>query len=317
MILSRIEGNNSTQESTIADSQSKNWYDLGISACELTLPLPGEMPPVDVARGAESIFDNDDSFETSNVDFTQESIPFRPPLVPVVEDDLMTDTPPEISREEAIEAKRREWLAGLPEGVLPAKLELVGFAAGPEAQASSLTNYFYGKPKTDLLNILSFCDQLKPQLLVDLFVSISMRYPELPIFNAPDWEEKVREEEAARIAARAAVQAKNRIHQRSRHGHTLLNPRMRQKRKGIRTIVKVSTTTTGEQTSKTVILREESEEVEDVLPPAWPKAGEGLYATLSLEDEDTLYLTDEGDDDAFSHFMVDRLGNLTVLAACS
>lgn len=315
-ILSRIKGNNSAQERAIVDTQTKNCHGQGISARELTLHLPWEMPPVDVAPGAESFFDNDDSFETSNVDFTQDSIPFRPPLVPVVKDDLMTDAPPEISREEAIEAKRREWLAGLPEGVLPAKSELVGFAAGPEAQASSLTNYFYGKPKTDLLNILSFCDQLKPQLLVDIFVSISMRHPELPVFNAPDWEEKVREEEAARIAAVAAVQARNRIHQRSRHGHTLLNPRMRQKRKGIRTIVKVSTTTTGEQTSKTIILREENVEVDDVLPPAWPKAGEGLYATLSLEDEDTLYLADEGDDDAFSHFMVDSLGNLTGLAAC-
>lgn len=261
------------------------------------------------------IYDNDDSFETANVDFAQESIPFRAPYEPINQDEEMKDAPPQLTREEAIEAQREKWLSSLPEDVRPAKPEQVGFPAGPEASESALTSYFYGKSKTDLLNILSFCDQLEPQLLVDLFVSVSKRHPELPIFDSPDWEEKVRQAEAIKAAALAAAQARARTHQRPRHGHTLLNPRMRHKRKGVRKIVKIATVS--EPAGKTMVVQEEdTEEEEDIMPPTWPKAGEGLYAKLAPEIEDTLYLADEGDDEAFSHFMVDGLGNLTTIAAC-
>lgn len=46
----------------------------------------------------------------------------------------------------------------------------------------------------------------------------------------------------------------------------------------------------------------------DSLPPMWPKAGEGLYAKISPEDEDRAFLLDENDEEAFSHFGVDKFG---------
>lgn len=311
MILSRIKDSSCITSGTLKSEEDEQ----DTHKDDLTLPLDEDATDR-YAAPDEYIFENDDSFQTANVDFTQESIPFRPPYEPIVEDESMVYAPPEISREEAIEAQRQKWMTSLPEGVSPAKLELVGFTAGPEVSDSSLTSYFYGKSKTDLLNILSFCDQLEPQLLVDLFVSVSKRHPELPIFDSPDWEAKVREQQAVKAAALAAAQARAKSHQRPRHGHTLLNPRMRHKRKGVRKIVKVVVSTAVEPTGKTVVLQEEeSEEEEDVLPPTWPKAGEGLYAKLVPDNHDRLYLADEGDE-AFSHFMVDGLGNLTALAAC-
>ncbi|KAM3505720.1 hypothetical protein MY11210_007860 [Beauveria gryllotalpidicola] len=314
-ILSRIKDNDVAPQKSGVGGQSDTSKIDDASHDELTLLLPESLctssaPPV------EYVFANDDSFETAGVDFAQESIPFRPPYEPIEEVDAAADASAAPNREETIEAQRQAWLGTLPEGVRPAKPELVGFSAGPEALASALTSYFYGKPKTDLLNILSFCDQLEPQLLVDVLVSISRRHPTLPLFDAPDWQEKVLAQAAARAAA---AQVRARAHQRPRHGHTLLNPRMRQKRKRVRKVVEISTTATeaAAAAGRTVVLQEEVEsEEEELLPPTWPKAGEGLYAALPLEDQDTLYLADEGDDEAFSHFMVDGLGNLTALAAC-
>lgn len=315
LILSRIKSTRSTPSKSSGNGQidSTETKDILIDDLTLPLPLPEGSSQSPSALELEYFYD-DDSFETAGVDFAQESIPFRPPYEPADESGQIPDAPAELTREEVIEAKRQEWLAGLPEGVAPAKPELVGFPAGPEASASTLTNYFYSKSKTDLLNILSFSDQLEPQLLVDLFVAVAKKHPELPIFDAPDWEDKVREQEVIKAAALAAAQARARAHQRARHGHTLLNPRMRQKRKGVRKIVKIATT--AESAGKTIVIQEEESEEEDLLPPTWPKAGEGLYAQLPFEDRDTLYLAGDGDDEAFSHFMVDGLGNLTTLAAC-
>ncbi|OAA71613.1 hypothetical protein ISF_02164 [Cordyceps fumosorosea ARSEF 2679] len=313
LILSRMKGNSTEPQTTLGQLSTSKADDA--SADELTLFLPGDFSN-SAATGVKYVYDNDDSFETVGIDFSQESIPFRAPYEPIDENDTPAEAP-EVSREEAIEAQRKSWLDALPEGVQPAKPELVGFPAGTEASASALTTYFSNKPKTDLLNILSFCDQLEPQLLVDVFVSVAKRHPGLPIFDSPDWEKKVREQEAANAAALDVAQARARAHQRPRHGHTLLNPRMRQRRKGVRKVViKFTTTATTESAGKTVVVQEEETEDEEVLPPTWPRAGEGLYATLPPEDKDTLYLADEGDDEAFSHFLVDGLGNLTALAAC-
>lgn len=310
LILSRIKNNGATQHKARGDGQLDVSKTDQASIDELTLLLPRDASQSPSTPAVEYVYSNDDSFETAGVDFAQESIPFRPPHEPMDEVDAVADAP-EPTREEAIGARRQAWLSTLPDGVQPAKPELVGFPAGPDASASALTSYFYGKSKTDLLNILSFCDQLEPQLLIDLFVSVSKRHPELPLFDAPDWEARVREQEAAR----AAAQPRARAHQRPRHGHTLLNPRMRQKRSGVRKLVQITTMTEAAGKTTVVVQEEESEE-EELLPPTWRKAGEGLYAALPPEDQDTLYLADEGDDDVFSHFMVDGLGNLTALAAC-
>lgn len=314
-ILNRIKFHDATQLKNSAVSELNSSKSNDASVDEYTLLLPVDVSQSLSAAQLEYVYKDDDGFQTEGVNFAQESIPFRPPHEPVEVDDAVTDAPAEPTREEAIDAQRQAWLGTLPDGVLPAKPQLVGFPAGQEASASALTNYFYGKPKTDLLNILSFADQLEPQLLVDLIVSVSKRHPKLPLFDAPDWEAKVRERETAKALALAAAQARARAHQRPRHGHTLLNPRMRQKRNGVRKVVKITTTTT-EAAGKTVVVQEEESEEEELLPPTWRKAGEGLYDMLPPEDENTLYLADEGDDEYFNHFMVDVLGNLTALSAC-
>ncbi|KAK8143635.1 hypothetical protein G3M48_006956 [Beauveria asiatica] len=312
-ILSRINGNDAAPQQNGGGGQSDTSKIDDASHDEFTLLLPESLytssaPPV------EYVYANDDSFETAGVEFDQQSIPFRPPYEPIEEVDAAADAPAASTREETIEAQRQAWLRTLPEGVRPAKPELFGFSPGPEALASALTSYFYNKPKTDLLNILSFCDRLEPQLLVDLLVSVSKRHPKLPLLDAPDWQEKVLAQEAAARAGAAPMRAK--AHQRPRHGHTLLNPRMRQKRKRVRKVLEISAAPAEAAAGKAVVLREMESEDEELLPPTWPRAGEGLYAALPPEDQDTLYLADEEDDEAFSHFMVDGLGNLTALVAC-
>ena len=62
---------------------------------------------------------------------------------------------------------------------------------------------------------------------------------------------------------------------------------------------------------------EEEEEEEEVLPPAWPKPGEGLYAKLLPETEDRQFLVDQNDGEAFSHFAVDKMGRQIVEPALS
>lgn len=52
------------------------------------------------------------------------------------------------------------------------------------------------------------------------------------------------------------------------------------------------------------------------LPPTWPRAGEGLYAKLPAEDEDREFLADDNDEEAFSHFMVDKMGKQMTVSAC-
>jgi hypothetical protein len=160
-----------------------------------------------------------------------------------------------------------------------------------------LTEYFLGKKKTDLLNILSFCDQLKPQLLVDIMISVSKKHPDLPIFDSPNWNAKT----MSAITAKAKHSHQNsRSAPRSRHGHTVLESRTKNRHKISKKTIKITP----------VIQTEESPlmDYRDSLPPMWPKAGEGLYAKLSPEDEDRAFLLDENDEEAFSHFGVDKFG---------
>lgn len=73
----------------------------------------------------------------------------------------------------------------------------------------------------------------------------------------------------------------------------------RSKTGGVRKILK---TAPAEVAGQTV-----DDEDDDVLPESWPKAGHGLYARLKPEKED-LILFDDNDEEAFSHFMVDKQG---------
>ncbi|KAK4085321.1 uncharacterized protein Triagg1_311 [Trichoderma aggressivum f. europaeum] len=195
-----------------------------------------------------------------------------------------------------MERRRAKNLAALPDDVVPAKEELVGFWPG-HASDAALTEYFYGKTKTDVLNILSFCDQLKPQLLVDIMVSVAKKHPDLPIFDSPGWNAKA----LSAVSARAKhSHQSSRSATRLRHGHTVIESRAKHKHKTSKKTIKIAP----------IPLEEESQLMDygDSLPPMWPKAGEGLYAKLSPEDEDRAFLLDENDEEAFSHFGVDKFG---------
>ncbi|KAL7786210.1 hypothetical protein V8C37DRAFT_392905 [Trichoderma ceciliae] len=198
--------------------------------------------------------------------------------------------------QQEVERRRAKNLAALSDDVVPAKAELVGFWAG-QASTAALTEYFYGKKKTDVLNILSFCDQLKPQLLVDIMVSVAKKHPDLPIFDSPNWNAKA----MSAISARAKhSHQSSRSATRPRHGHVVLESRTKHKHKVSKKTIKITSIT---QTEESPLL-----DYRDSLPPTWPKAGEGLYAKLSPEDEDRAFLLDENDEEAFSHFGVDKFG---------
>lgn len=220
-------------------------------------------------------------------------------------------------RKHEIEKLRQKRLAAFPEGVVPAKPELVGFTAGRASDFSvsihylmhrSITNlnpkrseYFGSMKRTDMLNILSLCDQLKPQLLADVLVSVSKKHPDLPIFSSPDWDTQ------ATGPLRSIPNQAGR-HPRpdgARHGHSLVNSKIRNnKQNATKKILK--------RTRVIEVTTDVQDENEDALPPSWPKAGEGLYAKLPPETEDRQFLIDENDEESFSHFLVDNLGKQVV-----
>ncbi|KAK9439064.1 ankyrin repeat domain-containing protein 28 [Metarhizium brunneum] len=213
-----------------------------------------------------------------------------------------------LSGQAAVENIREKRLSAITDGISPAKSELVGFYAG---QASDIvrTQYFLGKRRTDLLNILSFCDQLRPQLLADILVSVSKKHPDLPIFDSPDWQRPISRSLDAQIAA--AVR-RARPAGRPRHGHTVLNPKSRQRQKNAKKALKRLIRAEHE-----VDTPEDEDVEEDVLPSTWPKAGEGLYSKLPPETEDRTFLADDNDDESFSHFMVDNLGKPMIVSTCA
>ncbi|KAF4983254.1 hypothetical protein FZEAL_1292 [Fusarium zealandicum] len=214
-------------------------------------------------------------------------------------------------RQYEIEKLRQKRLAALPRGVVPAKPALVGFGAGqaPDASVSPTlcqgccqgynkvlltrpkkrAEYFESMRKTDLLNVLSLCDQLKPNLLVDVLVSVSKRHPDLPLFSSPDWETQT-----------PATARTHNISNKPRHGHVLLSAKARPKHKTTKKILK--------RTRVIEVITSAPEEDEDVLPPTWAKADEGLYSKLPPEVEDREFLLDENDEESFSHFLVDGFG---------
>ncbi|KAL7925153.1 hypothetical protein ACQKWADRAFT_242878 [Trichoderma austrokoningii] len=212
--------------------------------------------------------------------------------------EAMDHSKEESQHQSEIERWRAKNLASLDGDAVPAKAEHVGFWAG-QASDAALTEYFYGKKKTDLLNILSFCDQLKPQLLVDIMVSVAKKHPDLPIFDSPNWNaEALKSVTTTKIKHSHQIARSNTT--RPRHGHTIVESRTKNKHKISKKTVKIAP----------VIHVEEPSLIDDgdSLPPMWPKAGQGLYAKLSPEDEDREFLLDDNDEEAFSHFGVDKFG---------
>ncbi|EFY90945.1 hypothetical protein J3459_007350 [Metarhizium acridum] len=213
-----------------------------------------------------------------------------------------------LSSQAAVDNIREKRLSAITDGISPAKSELVGFYA-EQASDIARTQYFLGKKRTDLLNILSFCDQLRPQLLADILVSVSKKHPDLPIFDSPDWERSISRSLDAQIAA--AIR-RTRPAGRPRHGHTVHNPKSRQRQKNAKKELKRLIRSEHEADTP-----EDEDVEEDVLPSTWPKAGEGLYSKLPPETEDRTFLVDDNDDESFSHFMVDSLGKPMIVSTCA
>lgn len=141
-------------------------------------------------------------------------------------------------------------------------------------------------------------------------MSVSKRHPDLPVFDSPDWEQTVSRSLGYKISATVRVA---RPVGRPRHGHTVLNPKARQRQKNAKKALKRLIMAQNEDDAP-----EDEEDVEeDVLPPTWPKAGEGLYAKLLPETEDRTFLADENDGESFSQFMVDNFGKPMVVPTCA
>ena len=155
--------------------------------------------------------------------------------------------------------------------------------------------------KTDLLNILSLCDKVKPHLLIDVMVSISKKHPDLPIFNSPDWESQVPSAQRSTSNINSAG-AKN--EQRSRYGPSLVNSKAKNRPKKTKKILK--------RTRVLEVMTDFPDGEEDVLPPNWAKANEGMYAKIAPETEDRAFLLDENDEESFSQFLVDSFGKQIV-----
>ncbi|QPG99520.1 hypothetical protein C2857_001978 [Epichloe festucae Fl1] len=222
-----------------------------------------------------------------------------------------------------VDVTQEHRLSSMADGIVPARPELLGFYAG-EASDLARTQYFMQKKRTDLLNILSFCDQLHPQLLVDIMVSVSKRHPDLPIFGSPDWEKTLHDSLGLQTES---VKSDPRPMGRPRHGHTIVNPKARQRQKNAKRVLRRLILAQNEGNAPSIKKEErdgeeegEDEEgavEEDSLPPSWPEAGKGLYSKLPPETEDRRFLADDDDDEPFSQFMVDRFGKPVVVSACA
>ncbi|KAL2212342.1 hypothetical protein CC79DRAFT_367588 [Sarocladium strictum] len=215
------------------------------------------------------------------------------------------------AQQEDLERMRRRRLDTLPDGVVPAKPSLVGFRGG-DASSAARSQYFSDITPTDLLNIISFSNQLKPQLLVDLLVSISKRHPDLPIFDSPDWASHL-----------PPLPPSSHYHHSSHRPRVLPKPQINRPRHRDNNQAKTKQRSskaggTKKMPKPPTRLREvpveasqpaEEEVVEDVLPPTWKPAGQGMYALLPLETDDRSFMTDANDEESFSHFMVDKSGH--------
>lgn len=146
--------------------------------------------------------------------------------------------------------------------------------------------------------MLSLCDQLKPQLLADVLVSVSQKHQDLPIFDSPDWESQL--PSAQRPAAKPPTTTPAESKPRSGHVVALTRPKAKAA-KATKKILK-----------RTRVIEVVTDDApgfnEDVLPATWMRANEGMYSKLAADVDDGSLLVDENDEESFSHFMVDGLG---------
>ncbi|SPN96870.1 uncharacterized protein DNG_00390 [Cephalotrichum gorgonifer] len=199
----------------------------------------------------------------------------------------------QLKKQYEITRTRERLVSGLPIGVSFDKPERIGFGPGGATDAEK-TAYFSAMPRRDLLSLLSFCDKLRPNLLVDLLVSVTKRHPELPVFNSPDWASQL-------------------VESTSPHRKSLsIDPGQRSPRQaGPGTPTQKTAAAAGGQAAppkqtQTVDAADAWDDDDDFLPPSWPKEGEGMYAALPAESQDLEHLVDRDEGGAFQGFSVER-----------
>ncbi|KAM0305534.1 hypothetical protein ACHAPM_001916 [Fusarium culmorum] len=258
-ILRRLNDN-----SQFSGSQSSGDMDTANLKGTLSIPTPTKQDRSITAGSSNSGVKRKRDESSNKVDFTKSTIPF-------------TWNAPSPTQQAVVQIPSAEQEARCSKCNSP----------------SQRVEYFETMPKTDMLNVLSFCDQLKPNLLVDVLISVSKRHPDLPMFDSPDWESQL-------LNPSRPVKA-SKHDDKPRHGHVLLNKAAKQKQKTTKKILKRTRVIE-------VITSAPEEDNVNVLPPTWARAGEGLYSKLLPETEDRSILVDDNDEESFSHFLVDGAG---------
>lgn len=153
-------------------------------------------------------------------------------------------------------------------------------------------------PRRDLLGLLAFCDKLRPNLLVDLLVSVTKRHPDLPIFSSPDWHTQIT---PGTSSSRKSLGVDS--GQRTPQTPPVSS---RQGAPGISTpsLAAAMKQAAPPKQTQTVDAADPWDDDDDFLPPSWPKEGEGMYAALPPEDRDSEHLVDKDAGGAFQGFLV-------------
>ncbi|KAG5985093.1 hypothetical protein E4U55_001597 [Claviceps digitariae] len=353
LILSRIRNTNAENKSHALNQclQSRTNGpcndDLPVSAISSTVSLPNRAATHDDGSAARlhqhhvaavpSKMKRKRSPDSDIPDFTQNTIPFPSvktsstsaptpqslqPLT-LVKDEFQSD--PRLPRsgsslweQRTVEVSQEQNLSPVEDGVVSEKSELWGFHAG-EASDAARTQYFMQKKRSDLLNVLSFCDQLQPQLLVDIMVSVSKKHPDLPMFDSGDWQKSLHDSPDSQTEP---IKADSHPMGTSRHGHTIINSKSRSRQKNAKRALRRLILAQNENEAQPAEEDGENEDEvaeaeEDVLPSSWPKAGEGLYSKLPVETEDRTFLADDNDNESFSQFMVDKAGKPVMVPVCA
>ncbi|KAF5125589.1 hypothetical protein E5D57_010277 [Metarhizium anisopliae] len=199
-----------------------------------------------------------------------------------------------------------------PESMVHSHSKVIASAQPSTAESST--------PKTALGNLHSSIslsgqaavENIREKRLSAITDGISPAKSELVGFYAGQASDIVRPISRSLDAQIAAAVRRARPAGRPRHGHTVLNPKSRQRQKNAKKALKRLIRAEHE-----VDTPEDEDVEEDVLPSTWPKAGQGLYSKLPPETEDRTFLADDNDDESFSHFMVDNLGKPMIVSTCA
>lgn len=155
-------------------------------------------------------------------------------------------------------------------------------------------------PRRELLNLLAFCDKLRPNLLVDLLVSVTKRHPDLPVFSSPDWHTQVTPHTSSNRKSLSIDPG-----QRTPRSPSASNG---QGAPGTSTstpnLAAAAKQAAPPKQTQTVDAADPWDDDDDFLPPSWPKEGEGMYAALPPEDGDGEHLVDKDAGGAFQGFLV-------------